>query len=442
MGRHKSHNRESNEGTPEVSNHFKDKHDPLERDNRAGGRSRREKRSHKRKRDDASKRRHKERHRGSHSSSKSSSKGKSREAVHRSKDGEGSQSDSSGSFLNGQRGSSHCYGADVLQKHARSPSTVPHKEDHKEHRSKRAKSSKENFVLDGAQEDRDVLNHPSRTEEKVVRKCKDSGLGKEGQFMGVVPSAKLTRSQREEAFMKGQEQEVGLEGGEGNVLEVELRQKALANFMRHQDVSWRTDPHGSMSDDDTRQLATYNEQDEQVVSEVGNRHLLDVGNATNLDTPNNAPCSDTVARTGGNCPAEETDNNLEEGEIKSDDETEREIASSVVDNVLHENIERNSNTTRDDCEKQDDSRITSGREIERAGVNTAAPCVNAKQELSQEQAVKESQGVDLASAQRDSSSNFQEKTMSVMRGGEMVQVSYKVYIPKRAAELARRRLQR
>lgn len=39
-------------------------------------------------------------------------------------------------------------------------------------------------------------------------------------------------------------------------------------------------------------------------------------------------------------------------------------------------------------------------------------------------------------------SEFEKKTMSVMRGGEMVQVSYKVYIPKRAPALARRQLRR
>ncbi|XP_071697619.1 uncharacterized protein [Rutidosis leptorrhynchoides] len=40
------------------------------------------------------------------------------------------------------------------------------------------------------------------------------------------------------------------------------------------------------------------------------------------------------------------------------------------------------------------------------------------------------------------SSQFEKKTMSVMRGGEMVQVSYKVYIPTRAPALARRQLKR
>ncbi|KAF3626674.1 putative replication factor C subunit 1 [Capsicum chacoense] len=39
-------------------------------------------------------------------------------------------------------------------------------------------------------------------------------------------------------------------------------------------------------------------------------------------------------------------------------------------------------------------------------------------------------------------SQFEQKTMSVMRGGEMVQVNYKVYIPQRASALARKPLKR
>lgn len=42
----------------------------------------------------------------------------------------------------------------------------------------------------------------------------------------------------------------------------------------------------------------------------------------------------------------------------------------------------------------------------------------------------------------DEDSQFQQKTMCVMRGGEMVQVSYKVKIPKKAPALARRQLNR
>ncbi|KAG7957298.1 hypothetical protein I3843_11G167200 [Carya illinoinensis] len=39
-------------------------------------------------------------------------------------------------------------------------------------------------------------------------------------------------------------------------------------------------------------------------------------------------------------------------------------------------------------------------------------------------------------------SQFEQKTMTVMRGGEMVQVSYKVYIPKKAPAFTRRQLKR
>ncbi|XP_057531223.1 uncharacterized protein LOC130809451 [Amaranthus tricolor] len=42
----------------------------------------------------------------------------------------------------------------------------------------------------------------------------------------------------------------------------------------------------------------------------------------------------------------------------------------------------------------------------------------------------------------DEEAQFQNKTMSVMRGGEMVQVSYKVYIPKKTPALSRRQLKR
>ncbi|OMO88936.1 hypothetical protein CCACVL1_08095 [Corchorus capsularis] len=51
-------------------------------------------------------------------------------------------------------------------------------------------------------------------------------------------------------------------------------------------------------------------------------------------------------------------------------------------------------------------------------------------------------GSDKLEEEAKDGSQFQQKTMSVMRGGEMVQVSYQVYIPKRAPALARRQLQR
>eukprot|EP01018_Ginkgo_biloba_P009991 Gb_08506 [translate_table: standard] len=50
--------------------------------------------------------------------------------------------------------------------------------------------------------------------------------------------------------------------------------------------------------------------------------------------------------------------------------------------------------------------------------------------------------LDKSATQNSDNSTFQQKTMSVMRGGEMVKVSYKVYIPERAATLARRQLKR
>lgn len=63
------------------------------------------------------------------------------------------------------------------------------------------------------------------------------------------------------------------------------------------------------------------------------------------------------------------------------------------------------------------------------------PCSSLKPIL-EENCLKEHQN-----AEKDGS-QFEQKTMSVMRGGEMVEVSYKVYIPKKAPSLARRPLRR
>ncbi|KAL0545831.1 hypothetical protein IC582_015727 [Cucumis melo] len=50
--------------------------------------------------------------------------------------------------------------------------------------------------------------------------------------------------------------------------------------------------------------------------------------------------------------------------------------------------------------------------------------------------------LNMSNQESGESSQFEQKTMSVMRGGEMVQVNYKVYIPKRAPALTRRQLKR
>ncbi|PQP94871.1 G patch domain-containing protein 8 [Prunus yedoensis var. nudiflora] len=51
-------------------------------------------------------------------------------------------------------------------------------------------------------------------------------------------------------------------------------------------------------------------------------------------------------------------------------------------------------------------------------------------------------GSDKQPGEGKDGSQFEQKTMSVMRGSEMVQVSYKVYIPKKPPGLARRQLRR
>ncbi|KAF5478688.1 hypothetical protein F2P56_005228 [Juglans regia] len=59
--------------------------------------------------------------------------------------------------------------------------------------------------------------------------------------------------------------------------------------------------------------------------------------------------------------------------------------------------------------------------------------------------IKSTLAVDGSNKSQDETtdgSQFEQKTMTVMRGGEMVQVSYKVYIPKKAPAFTRRQLKR
>ncbi|KFK27008.1 hypothetical protein AALP_AA8G322500 [Arabis alpina] len=54
----------------------------------------------------------------------------------------------------------------------------------------------------------------------------------------------------------------------------------------------------------------------------------------------------------------------------------------------------------------------------------------------------QSQPEQKTSGETKEESQYEQKTMTVMRGGEMVQVSYKVYIPKKTSSLGRRKLKR
>ncbi|XP_027061323.1 uncharacterized protein [Coffea arabica] len=75
------------------------------------------------------------------------------------------------------------------------------------------------------------------------------------------------------------------------------------------------------------------------------------------------------------------------------------------------------------------------------GINKGSACSSA----TVEPALSATSGGQSLNNQKDEAKDggqYQQKTMSVMRGGEMVQVNYKVYIPQRAPALARRQLKR
>ncbi|KAK9269194.1 hypothetical protein L1049_000963 [Liquidambar formosana] len=78
-----------------------------------------------------------------------------------------------------------------------------------------------------------------------------------------------------------------------------------------------------------------------------------------------------------------------------------------------------------------------GEKVDNACSSAAPESPSHPKPTSGDQSSKESQ-----EGEAKEGSQFENKTMSVMRGGEMVQVSYKVYIPKKAPALARRQLRR
>ncbi|CAF1896707.1 hypothetical protein HID58_046389 [Brassica napus] len=58
------------------------------------------------------------------------------------------------------------------------------------------------------------------------------------------------------------------------------------------------------------------------------------------------------------------------------------------------------------------------------------------------ESLDENKGESQSEQRTSDESQYEKKTMTVMRGGEMVQVSYKVYIPKKTSSLGRRQLRR
>lgn len=77
------------------------------------------------------------------------------------------------------------------------------------------------------------------------------------------------------------------------------------------------------------------------------------------------------------------------------------------------------------------------------GINKGSACSSAA--VAVEPALSATPGGQSLNNQTDEAKDggqYQQKTMSVRRGGEMVQVNYKVYIPQRAPALARRQLKR
>ncbi|XP_054811271.1 uncharacterized protein LOC129312619 isoform X2 [Prosopis cineraria] len=94
------------------------------------------------------------------------------------------------------------------------------------------------------------------------------------------------------------------------------------------------------------------------------------------------------------------------------------------------NVDENAAKTHDAIQRV----TSSGRDVDK-------PCVSAIVKPSPESSPVENSSNNLQ-GEASQGSQFEQKTMNVMRGGEMVQVSYKVYIPRKTPALARRQLKR
>ncbi|KAH7446078.1 hypothetical protein KP509_01G038200 [Ceratopteris richardii] len=392
--------------------HRKHKHHKVEHDRK---KSRHDRRDHKNKRkkesENISKKRHRDEHRSSHRSSKSSKKANSKHKQHRHRhDSSEIDSNNIGNFKEGQSGGDVLHHSiEVSKRRSRSPIRDIDVKD----RSKRFRVEKAELNIGANGEDHDAVKNPSKRPE----------------------ATRSVRFKGETTITKGQEREREFEGRKDKkVLEGELREKALANFMRHHDTSYRKDDHSPVN---TRQSVACSEETNRALPEAETKNLVNAGNAVDHyeDT-----IGDTVARANDECFGDEKSSNLEEGEIVSDTSIENKVvtkdSSLAIDEgeVLHESRNKLGNTVREDSEVAKTNRNS---------------LISEKQDSSQGQMVKESLMSASPSTQQvgnndsGNTNSFQEKTMSVMRGGEMVQVSYKVYIPKRAAELAaRRRLRR
>ncbi|KAH1120879.1 hypothetical protein J1N35_004039 [Gossypium stocksii] len=195
-----------------------------------------------------------------------------------------------------------------------------------------------------------------------------------------------------------------------------------------------------------------------VSTSVPTNKLKLVMSQTGLEAPNTHTTRKQEAATQEPCQAKlVTDSNVDEGglettrTIKPSEENAASVSNRLKSVKLQAGQEPPSTYS---TQKQDSAALESsqGKSVTESSVNDSSSqsvnpheCGNPGSKVNDICNKPTSSGNISSDKQEDETkdgSQFQQKTMSVMRGGEMVQVSYQVYIPKRAPALARRQLKR
>ncbi|KAE9458097.1 hypothetical protein C3L33_10004, partial [Rhododendron williamsianum] len=207
-----------------------------------------------------------------------------------------------------------------------------------------------------------------------------------------------------------------ISGASGDDLESVLRLKALENLKKYRGVRVQTNAkppadEKTKSDSELKRLSTA--KAEFVRNSTSNSEDPRVAISGNSKKEEPSPASESELGKSG-------------------------LRQEALDTVLNQTSKADIMVTENDVEKSSvETSRTVGQTgciqdgVKNVGESSTSQLSSSLKPTLEEQIPKDQQG-----------GQFEQKTMSVMRGGEMVEVSYKVYIPKKAPALARRHLRR
>ncbi|KAL1537885.1 hypothetical protein AAHA92_26688 [Salvia divinorum] len=201
----------------------------------------------------------------------------------------------------------------------------------------------------------------------------------------------------------------------GDDLESILRQKALENFRKFRGMP-QTRPRSNMVErDNESNVATLSDRTVDIVENVPVEHGISDDQETNQRNGLLAMQREIVKLP-------DSEHVEEKPQMANPSITPPCNASALVECSKGD---KNSHSPAAEVKAESGNGVSPGARVTKASSSNAEPVSG-----------------EHSSGQTKDSSEFEQKTMTVMRGGELVQVSYRVYIPKQAPALARRQLKR